>query len=166
MAEQQQSSAAAAAVPAVLFNQAQEAMQTTCTTITQARAPSKNFVTALDSSRRSRHSFAGVTFTRMLLWLAVFRTFGTVKCSWPFATPLKVPHKQCLQESASTRPLGLSHNREMATMVKAWNSAKIQADIKTKVDALANADGEQVSMSVWLVFVDDEIRRSTRRQHP
>ena len=31
-------------------------------------------------------------------------------------------------------------------MVKAWNSAKIQADIKTKVDAVAKAHGEPVSM--------------------
>ena len=31
-------------------------------------------------------------------------------------------------------------------MVKAWNSAKIQADIQTKVDSVAKAHGEPVSM--------------------
>ena len=31
-------------------------------------------------------------------------------------------------------------------MVKAWNSAKIQAEIKTKVDAVAKAHGEPISM--------------------
>ena len=31
-------------------------------------------------------------------------------------------------------------------MVKAWNSAKIQAEIKTKVDAVAKAHGEPVSI--------------------
>ena len=42
--------------------------------------------------------------------------------------------------------MGFSHTREMAKMVKAWNSAKIQADIKTKVGAVAKAHGEPVSM--------------------
>ena len=37
--------------------------------------------------------------------------------------------------------VGFSHNLEMAKMVKAWNSAKIQAEVKTKVDAVAKAHG-------------------------
>ena len=44
------------------------------------------------------------------------------------------------------RAVGFSHNRETAKMVKAWNSAKIQADIKTKVDVAAKAHGEPVLM--------------------
>ena len=42
--------------------------------------------------------------------------------------------------------MGFSHNREMAKMVKVWNSAKVQADIKTKVHAVAKAHGEPISM--------------------
>ena len=57
--------------------------------------------------------------------------------------------------------VGFSHNREMAKMVKAWNSAKIQAEVETKVDAVAKAHGEPIS-----VLKCDEIRRSARRQHP
>ena len=41
---------------------------------------------------------------------------------------------------------GFSHSREMAKVIKAWNSAKLQAEIKTKVDAVAKAHGEPVSM--------------------
>ena len=42
--------------------------------------------------------------------------------------------------------MGFSHSREMAKMVKAWNSAKVQAEVKTKVDAVAKAHGEPISM--------------------
>ena len=30
--------------------------------------------------------------------------------------------------------VGFSHSREMAKMVKSWNSAKVPAEVKTKVD--------------------------------
>ena len=42
--------------------------------------------------------------------------------------------------------VGFSHSREMAKMVKAWHSAKVQAEVKTKVDAVAKAHGEPISM--------------------
>ena len=42
--------------------------------------------------------------------------------------------------------VGFSHSREMAKMVKAWNTAKVQAEVKPKVDAVANAHGEPISM--------------------
>ena len=42
--------------------------------------------------------------------------------------------------------VGFSHSCEMAKMVKAWNIAKVQAEVKTKVDAVAKAHGEPISM--------------------
>ena len=42
--------------------------------------------------------------------------------------------------------VGFSHSREMAKLVKAWNSAKVQAEVKTRVDAVAKAHGEPISM--------------------
>ena len=42
--------------------------------------------------------------------------------------------------------VGFSHNREIAKMVKAWNSARIKAEVETTVDAVAKAHGEPISM--------------------
>ena len=42
--------------------------------------------------------------------------------------------------------VGFSHTREMAKMVKAWNRAKIEAEVTTKVGAVAKAHGEPISM--------------------
>ena len=42
--------------------------------------------------------------------------------------------------------VGFSHSREKAKMVKVWNSGKVQAEVKTKVDAVAKAHGEPISM--------------------
>ena len=43
--------------------------------------------------------------------------------------------------------VGFSHNREMAKMVKAWNREKKSTGSKnTKVDAVAKAHGEPISM--------------------
>ena len=54
--------------------------------------------------------------------------------------------------AAVTAGLGISHYREMAKMVKARNSAKIQAEVKTKVEAVAKAHGEPISklMCNWV----------------
>ena len=62
--------------------------------------------------------------------------------------------------------VGFSHSREMAKMVQAWNSAKAQAEVKTKVDAVAKAHGEPISMFEVTRFGDqhgDNIHESRLR---
>ena len=41
---------------------------------------------------------------------------------------------------------GFAHKRELAKVVKAWSTARVQNEAKTKVDATARAHGEAVSM--------------------
>ena len=41
---------------------------------------------------------------------------------------------------------GFAHKREVAKVVKAWNTAKIQSDVKVKADAAARAHGAPVGM--------------------
>ena len=39
-----------------------------------------------------------------------------------------------------------SHSRETAKLVTAWNNAKVQAEVKTNVNAVAKTHGEPISM--------------------
>ena len=144
-------------VPAVLFNPAQEVTQTTSTTMAQALAPSKNFVATLDMSAEEK-----ATAPQLEPAFEALLRSGNVHEDVIMACPVEdildrevfvALHNtiegstQAVSAGLGVDPaLGFSHNREMAKMVKAWNSAKIQADIKTKVDAVAKAHGEPVSM--------------------
>ena len=63
--------------------------------------------------------------------------------------------------------VGFSHSREMAKMVKAWNGAKVQAEVKNERRRRSqSARRANLDVEVWLGLVGDEIRRSARRQHP
>ena len=150
MAEQQQSSAAAAAVttpPAV----------TTSTTIAQARAPSKNFVSTLEMSADEKATAPPLepAFEALLrsgniheevIWACRIQDILDREVFVALHHTVE-GFTQAVSAGLGIDPaMGFSHNREMAKMVKAWNSAKIQADIKTKVDAVAKAHGEPVSM--------------------
>ena len=128
-----QSSSAAAAVTTP------PAIQTTSTTVA-----SNKF--CLNWNLPSRHYFAQATFTKKWYGLAVSRTFWIVKCFIALHHTVE-GFMQAVSAGLGIDPaVGFSHNREMAKMAKAWNSAKIQAEVKTKVDDFAKAHGEPVSV--------------------
>ena len=132
------SGASAAAAPTA------EVLQSTSTGLAQARAPSKNFVTtpeekqgapplepAFEALLRSGNIDEDVIMAcrvQDILDREVFVSFHhTVE-----------GFKEAVSAGLGIVPaMGFSHNREMAKMV---------TDIKTKVDAVAKAHGEPVSM--------------------
>ena len=142
MAEQQQSTP-----PAV----------TTSTSIAQARAPSKNFVSTLEMSADEKATAPQLepAFEALLrsgniheevIWACRIQDILDREVFVALHHTVE-GFTQAVSAGLGIDPaMGFSHNREMAKMVKAWNSAKIQADIKTKVDAVAKAHGEPVSM--------------------
>ena len=150
VAEHQQSSAAAAAVttpPAV----------TTSTTLAQARAPSKDFVSTLEMSADEKATapqmepaFEALLRSRNIhedvIWACRIQDILDREV---FVSLLHTVEgfKEAVTSGLGIDPAaGFSHSREMAKMVKAWNSAKVQAEAKTKVDAVAKAHGEPISM--------------------
>ena len=145
------SGASAAAAPTA------EVLPSTSTGLAQARAPSKNFVTALDMTPEEKQGAPPLEPAfEALLRSGNIHEDVIMACRVQDILDREVfvslhytveGFKEAVSAGLGIVPaVGFSHNREMAKMVKAWNSAKVQADIKTKVDAVAKAHGEPVSM--------------------
>ena len=152
-----QSSSAAAAVATP------PAVQTTSTTMAQARAPSKNFVSTLAMSEEEK-----ATAPQLEPAFEALRPSGNIheEVIWACRVRDILYREVFVFMQAVSAGLGIdpavwfSHIREMARMVKAWNSAKIQAEVKTKVDAVAKAHGEPISMLKcdWVSLIIHETR--------
>ena len=146
-----QSSSAAAAVTTP------PAIQTTSTTMAQARAPSKNFVSTLAMSGEEK-----ATAPRLEPAFEAPLRSGNIheEVIWTCRVQdildrevfVALHHTvEGFMQAVSARlgidpAVGFSHNRDVAKVVKAWNCAKIQAEVKTKVDAVAKAHGEPISV--------------------
>ena len=145
------SGASAAAPPSA------EVLQSTSTGFAQARAPSKNFVTALDMTPEDKQGAPPLEPAfEALLRSGNIHEDVIMACRVQDILDREVfvslhhtveGFKEAVTAGLGIDPaVGFSHSREMAKMVKAWNSAKVQAEVKTKVDAVAKAHGEPISM--------------------
>ena len=133
------------------------ATQITSTTVAQARAPSKNFVSTLEMSAEEKATApqlepafeallrSGNIHEGVILACRVQDILDREVCVSLHHTV--AGFKEAVTAGIGINPaVGFSHSREMAKMVKAWNSAKVQAEVKTNVDAVAKAHGEPISM--------------------
>ena len=143
MTEQQSSSAAAAV-------KTPPATQITSTTVAQARAPSKNFVSTLEMSAEEKATAPQLQppFEALLRSGNIHEDVILACCVQDILDRevfVSLHHsvegfKEAVTAGLGINPaVGFSHSREMAKMVKAWNNAKVQAEVKTKVDAARRA---------------------------
>ena len=150
MVEQQTSSAAAAVTTP-------PATQITSTTVAQARAPSNNFVSTLEMTAEEKATAPQLEPAfEALLRSGNIHEDVILACRVQDILDREVfvslLHTVEGFKEAVTAGLGInaavgfSHSREMAKMVKAWNSEKVQVEVKTKVDAVAKAHDEPISM--------------------
>ena len=134
-----------------------EVLQSTSTGSAQARAPSKNFFKALDMTPEEKQGAPPLEPAfEALLRSGNIHEDVIMACRVQDILDREVfvslhhaveGFKEAVTAGLGINPaVGFSHSREKDKMVKAWNSAKVQAEVKTKVDAVARAHGEPISM--------------------